>query len=390
MQINFYLFLEYTLMRTSTQLLLLLISISFFSCTNTVKNQTAPISNIDTDFLITEKLELEPFNTYNILNQGGCMIDDSILWYLEEGKYDFGSCYNLHTGEKLSTIASKGRAANELIQIDGFNIVGDSVLLYTDRNRTIKAFSKKDIIDNVPMGERKFSITTAPDSIWVSQMTKLSDGSVLATIMPALFEYQKNANINENNKKSIVIFNNKKANFYETIKYESFDVGKAKGAELAANDLIKSAYSNSHIGIKGNDMAVFSVSDQFILYTFDLNSGDVINEKRYTKMQRTVEADKSFVSFETMNDRLLSIRSIKLNDKYILCQANGYFSEEDKNSRIGKEAIFVFDWELNPIKKFNLPKRENGYYTISNDGSLVYFLEYNEKGLTLYKADLNI
>lgn len=377
-------------MRTNTKFLLLLIGISFFSCTSTVKNQTVPIFNIDTDFPITENLEFKPFNKYNILNAGFCMIDDSILWHFEEGEYNFGSCYNLHTGEKLSTIVSKGRAANELIQFDGFNIVGDSLLLYTDRNRTIKAFSKKDIIDNVPMGERQFSVTTAPDSIWVSQMTKLSDGSVLATIQPALFEYQKNANRNEINQKSVVIFNNAEAKSYETIKYESFDLGKTKGTELTENDLIKSSYSNSHIGIKGNDMAVFSVSDQFILYTFDLKSGNVINEKIYTKMQRNVEADKSFVSFETVNERKVRTNSIKTSNKYIACAVQGYFSDEDKESKLYKEAIFVFDWELNPIKKFDLPKRKNGYYTISNDCKSVYFCEFNEEGLTLYKADLNI
>ncbi len=55
-----------------------------------------------------------------------------------------------------------------------------------------------------------------------------------------------------------------------------------------------------------------------------------------------------------------------------------------------KEAIFVFDWQLNPIKKFDLPDRKNGYYGLSNNGRSVYFCEFNEDGLTLYKADLNI
>lgn len=376
-------------MRTNTRFLLLF-SISFWGCTNTVKNQATPISNIDTDFPITEKLEFNPFNKYDILEEGVCVIDDSILWHFKEGEYDLGSCYNINTGEKLSTIASKGRAANEIIQFDGFDVIGDSVLLYTDRNRTIKAFAKKDIIDNVPMGERQFSVTTAPDSIWVSQMTKLPNGSVLATIQPALFEYQKAEQTNVINEKTVAIFNNKEANSYETIKYESFDIEKAKGTELAANDLVKYAYSYGSIAIKDNDMAVFSVSDQFILYTFDLKSGNVVNEKRYTKIQRTVGGDEAFVSFETTNDRQMSIYSVKTNDKYILCSVQGYFSEEDKKAKLYKKAIYIFDWELSPIKKFDLPDRKNGYYIISNDCSVVYFCEYTEDGLILHKANLNI
>lgn len=377
-------------MKTKTQFLLFLIGLFFFSCNNTVKNQTIPVSNLDTDFPTTERLEFKPFNKYDILEEGGCMIDDSILWHFKEGESDLGACYNLNTGEKLSTIASKGRATNEIIQFDGFNIIGDSVLLYTDRNRTIKAFAKKDIIDNVPMGERKFSVTTAPDSIWVSQMIKLPNGSVLATIQPALFEYQKTEQINEINQKSVTIFNDKEANSYETINYESFDIEKAKGAKLSANDLIKYAYSYGFISLRNNDTAVFSVNNQFILYTFDLKRGNVVNEKRYTKIQRIMEVDETFVSFETTNDRQMSICSMKTNDKYILCDVRGYFSEEDKDSKQYKEAIFAFDWDLNPVKKFDLPNRKNGYYTISKDCKSVYFCEFNEDGLTLHKADLNI
>ena len=61
-------------MKTNAQLLLLLISLSFFSCNSAVKNQAAPISNIDTDFPITEELEFTPFNKFDILEIGGCMI----------------------------------------------------------------------------------------------------------------------------------------------------------------------------------------------------------------------------------------------------------------------------------------------------------------------------
>ncbi len=114
------------------------------------------------------------------------MIDDSILWSVEENEDNFGFCYDLNTGKKLSTIASRGRAANELTELEDFQIIGDSVQLYAYPNM-IKTFAKRDIIDNVPMGERKFTVTIAPDSIWVRRMVKLPNGFVLATLMPAFF-----------------------------------------------------------------------------------------------------------------------------------------------------------------------------------------------------------
>jgi len=45
-------------MKTNARLLLILISFSFFSCNSTVKNQTVPISDLDTDFPATERLSL--------------------------------------------------------------------------------------------------------------------------------------------------------------------------------------------------------------------------------------------------------------------------------------------------------------------------------------------
>ena len=85
-------------MKTNAQLLLLLIGIFFFSCNSTVKNQIIPISNIDTDFPVTEKLEFKPFNKFDIFERGFCMIDDSILWSVEENEDNFGFCYDLNTG----------------------------------------------------------------------------------------------------------------------------------------------------------------------------------------------------------------------------------------------------------------------------------------------------
>lgn len=375
-------------MKTNAQFLLLLICISFGSCNSTVKNQIIPILNIDTDFPVTEKLEFKLYNKYDILKDGFCMIEDSILWSIKDREDDFGACYNLNTGERLSSIASRGRAANELTELEDFQIIGDSVQFYVYPNM-VKTFAKRDIINNVPMGERRFSVTIVPDSILVRRMAKLPNGSILATIMPASVEFEQ-VKLNEYNEKSIAILNNKEANFYETINYESFDLEKAKGLELSANDLIKCAYADGCIAIKDNDMAVFSVSHQFILYTFDIKNGNVVNEKRYTKMKRTESRDEMFTSLSTINDRQIEIESIKLNDKYILCDVRGYFSKEDEDSKRYKEAIFVFDWDLNPVKKFDLPYRKNVYYTVSNDGSAVYFRESNEDGLSLYKADLNI
>ena len=376
-------------MRKGMQLLLFLIGLSFFNCSSSPKKSTA----LDTDFPITEKLEFKPsselavgvFNEFSIARSGICVIDGSMLWYVEDGKDDCGTCYDLNTGEKLAVIARKGTAANEINELTGFKVMGDAVMLYEGRN-TIKTFAKKDILDNIPVEKRKVVITTAPANLWVSRMAKLPNGSVIATIRPP-FEFEK-GKMDETNKKSVAIFDNDGVKSYETIPYESFNVKKATDKQIDANDLIKWTYAQGLIETKGNDMAVFAASDQFILYTLSLNNGEVANEKIYTSIRRTEEE----MSFATTNDMILSVQAMKANDKYIVCKVEGYLSKEDKEIELRKEAIFVFDWNLKPIKKFELPDPEEkiGYYTISNDCDSVFFCEYHEDGITLYKADLSI
>lgn len=258
-------------------------------------------------------------------------------------------------------------------------MIGDSIQLYT-RPNTIKTFAKKDIVENMPMGERRFSVVTAPDSINVRRMIKLPNGSVLATIQNNIFSFvHQKYDINKN---SITIFNDNEVKAYETIKYDSFDVTSATKPVIDANSLIKAAYADGHLGLKGNDLAVFSVSNQFILYTFGMKSGKVVKEKRYSKMER-----KETI---TINDMRLNVVLMNTNDKYILCVVEGYLSEKDKESGKIKNAIFVFDWDLNPIKKFYFEDEKIKYYTISNDCKSVYFGKSTDEGLIISKADLNI
>lgn len=114
---------------------------------------------------------------------------------------------------------------------------------------------------------------------------------------------------------------------------------------------------------RGNDMAVFAVDGQFMLYTFDFNSGKVKNVKRYTEILPLNGGN------EIGNDMGLRVVCLEVTDNHIFCLVSGYFSEADKQSKTDRSAVFVFDWNLKPIKKFELPKLTKGYYTIPMDGS---------------------
>lgn len=377
-------------MKKKTNACLFLIGISLFGC-DSAKSPVSLISNVDTDFPITEELEFKPFNKYEILETGHCMIDDSILWYFSgSDKHSIGSCYHLNTGEKLSTIAMKGNAANEFVNLgnpSSSRITDDSIQLHSSyfdkKSDVIKTFAIKDIIENKPMNERQFSVAMVPDSINATQFMKLPNGSILATIDGSYGKKPLPEKFDINNK-SFVIINNNEVKGYETINYDSFDV-KITDPESNSNPnfVIKNAYSTGNIVTRGNDMAAFSACYQFILYTFDLKRGSIINEKRYTEM-------KSDGGAMTTNEMEMLIGIMKSNDKYIYCAVVGYFSKKDKELGLRKRALFVFDWNLNPIKKFNLPSKKNTRHIISEDCSSIYIGEYTDEGFVLTKADLNI
>lgn len=374
-----------------------LISFFLFSCNNTSK---FPLSNVDTDFAVAEQLDFQLYKQLKVMQDNfmddlitTCninVVDDSVLWYVEafdERVDDTYICYNLNTGEPLAATTSLGMSAEEMEWVTGFKIAGDSVYFYEGRKNTIKTFLKQEIVRNVPVEDRKVSVTTFPDSVWVSRMTKLPNGSVIATIRPP-FEFEKN-NVKEINKNSVVVWNNQEMKGYQTIDYTSFDVKKRKRTDIPANDLIKWTYAQGFIETRGNDLAVIASSDQFMLYTFDVTTGKVLNEKRYTP----VEYSNEEFCFLSTNDMQQSILALQANDEYIVCKVGGYFNAEDKEYEVYQEAIFVFDWNLNPIKRFDLPDLgQKGYFSISNDARSVYFNDFSGEmfTLTLYRADLKL
>lgn len=376
-------------MNTNLQLLVLGICIAFVSCKNVPQQPKNDfIATIDSTFSVSGQLKFKQVNKFNIAGEyGGCVIDGSVLWHFEQGKENYGYCHDLESGKELNVIAMKGRAANQLSNLEWFDMTKDSVSLYESTN-VVKTFAKKDILGDVPAEKRVCSTVTIPKDILVSRMTKLPDGSVVATIRPAVFDFEKGYT-NKANEASVIVAGRGGMKTFTTINPTSLNVEKAKNNELPADELVKWAYAQGCIAVKDNNTAVFSVSDQFILYVLDLKTGKVTAEKRYTDIVR----DGGEMTFATTNQHELSIRDMKANDKYIVCEVDGYFSEEDKIAKERKKALFVFDWQLNPVKRFDLafPLEEYCYYRIANDCTAVYFCkQHSRNGLTLRKAELNI
>lgn len=398
--------IKFIIMKKIYRFLWLLFVIFILDSHLAVYSSSPPFSSINSDFTVIEKVEMKPFKThYGIKAWHTWIIDGSKVYVIESNpRYDLGYCYDFNTGKKLSVLAKYGKASYELsnsiyrhtihvtkdfiVFVPAGAIVTSEIDYTIIRENTIKIFAKKDIINNVPMKDRKVIIPTFPDSVWVDQATILPNGTIVAIMPPPYADRQKLEKDARTGmeKKTVMVLGQKGVTYHETLSGDGFpEYGMISKPTPYIS--MKRANANSLFRTRGNDRAVFAVSGLFMLYTFDFNSGKVKNVKRYTKILSLNSGN------EVMNDMELRVESLEVTDNYIFCLVSGYFSEADKQSKTERSAVFVFDWNLKPVKKFELPNLRRGNYTIPVDGSAVYFKQVdakNKKNTLLYKADLKI
>lgn len=378
-------------MRKNLKVTLFLSLLLMLGCNSGAKkNQVIHTSDVYEDFPKSEKLNFELFNKFDIAaDVSPCYIDDSVLWFFDYSDPNtLGSCYDMNTGKKLSTIGGIGRAGYEFTQFPHSIIISNNTVQFYTQRKDLKVFSKKDIVENVPMGERKYSVDYFPDSLAISMVLKLENGDILASIEPNPAPDQNTlyAQCKLNNR-DILILNDKEANSYDLINYESFENGNEETPEsgewFGTKDKIKYSLCNGFIMARDNDLAVFTLFNQFAFNTFDIKNKKALKERRYTDIKESKDRNCG-----TSNDLGLSIEYGVSNDKYIMFFVSGYFSKEDKINKIRKQAIFSFDWDLHPVKRYDLPKVNpmNSIFIVANDASAIYLFEYKETELVLHKA----
>ena len=274
----------------------ILIFAVFLSLACEDKRAISTTLDINKEFTVIENLELKHFNEYDAVSYYYLItVDSSILWAFDlENKNNIGSCYDLNTGEKLSTIGTIGNAKYEFTTFpDSYEIVEDSIQFFI-HGRYIKTCLISDILENKPMGERRFSITTAPDSIGVWRVIKLPNNSVIS-----LYGSRSGKNINE---KQVVVFNDSCATYYDLINYESPDIKEIIDFDPGLDADLKLCYTNGAIITNGNDKAVVSVYGQFTLNLLDLKSKKVIKEKKFTDFMLVSKLPGAIISEPIQNE----------------------------------------------------------------------------------------
>ncbi len=365
---------------------LLLLLFTTFLALPSCKEEEDPRLALDTDFPKSEQIDFKKVNTYNQLFEGMISIKDSVIWCMTFGAsaVELGSCYNINSGEKISTIITKGKANYEIVRDSPvLDFIEDSVQFSTSKTGEIKTFAIKDIVEDKPIGSRDFSITQVPDSIHAYRIHKLPNNTTLATILPKYY-YNLSEDDSEINKGSVLVYKNNSAVSYQSIPYDSFNIKDKQIDDINTTySKIKLAYTNGKIKSKDNKTAVFTVADQFILYTFDIEGGKVLKEKRYSKFNPK--------NPELRNDIYLSINRIETSNNHIVCIVSDRYKPEGSSKSIFRETVYIFDWDLNPIKRIELPStKSDEQYLIDSDCKAIFRIKFSEEGMILHRADLNI
>lgn len=357
--------------------LFLLVVIFLIGCGPSIKHIDGIVSNIEKDFPVTEKLDFHKFAGFPITETGFSVIKDSTLWLMSfESNNTVGTCYHLYNGEKIADVAFMGRAQNEISSLDIFQILDDVVAIQS--GYLLKMFDTQQILDNVPMEDRHVSIVNVPDSMPCRYMWKLPNStSVIATLDVEM----RGANLSVS-KIPMIVLDGKNIRSFQTFDTDSFGWDVDDDTKKAALKLVQREFAQGEMVFRKDSVGAHFMNGQFVFYTFDVNQGTVLNEKRYTEVGCSDDGSR------LTNEQGLSVVWAKASSQHIVCLVKGYLTTADREAKLSKTALYVFDWNLNPLKKFDLSPIERGYYVVDEELKNVYSCEFDEGGLTLNKAPL--
>lgn len=333
------------------------------SCTSYTKD----VHDIDKDFPTTDTLSFEPIKTFNIDQE---VIDftvmDSAVFIVEMGSENFGHCYNINTGEVISTLVSKGSAQNELIKnpLSGIRIK-DGNVYFSNQGGVIKKFSTNEILTK-PLGERKVDIISPPNEVATMSYIETGNNELFGTPLPNMNDdfYRYFISV-----KDSVIYLEKLNEKYKASK-------NITDKNLSQAPIISCAFENYNNKVVTADYGM-------MLQIVDLKKRIIENERFYNKIE--VDGKGRLKSNE------FTVANVKCNEKYIYFRTIRSDFSKTTDKDVYNMYVYVFDWNLNPVKKyfagaFNYKKTRNN---ISHDGNNYYYMTVSDEDKqVLYKAEI--
>lgn len=353
----------------------LLVLISCGGSVNTDK--TLVLSNLDVDFPVTDTIQPSYIQTFeNISRTSTCAVKDSIIYVSEDNNSNCGHSYNIYTGEQISTIINIGRASNEIPGLRGFLIKGDSIQLFdtyaiqsNNNPQTIKTFALNDILTK-PMGERNFSSVTIPDTLFTISYLKIDGGIILGS---------NSAGELTNNLRYFISENNQITYFGDIMEglVESVIVLDEKNKRLSYNPFVFTEFG--------------CYNEKIVAVNSSIMMLEVINT-----VEKTVEKGKYYDKYLIKNENQGESTGC-YRPSSVMCTKENIFCIAIKKSIVGNKPIFesyifVFDWNLNPVKKYYIAGGDalNFNYILSNDCKSIYSISTNPEKQEIYEGKITV
>lgn len=347
------------------------------SCTSSnMKQDGFVMSDLDVDFPVTDTIHLNPIplQSFEILaGISSILVKDTALFVFEHNPDNFGHCYSINSGKELSVIVGVGNAMNEFIKNATINtsFVGDSIQLRDFNNGVVMTFLASDVVTK-PLGEREFSIRGRLKHSPLIDFT-ITDKNILVGI---------NKDRSDDTNRGYCTYDGKDFSFFGEIKKEMFNSSK-EVTPLDMKWLRFGSYANY-----GNKV-VMSETFGIILHVIDVDKKSIDFERYYSQ-----------ILCEESNGRIVNMNNYDIYSYEVSCNEKNIFSpvrkknikkSEEAGEEISDHFTLVFDWELNPIKKYYFAKPLDdsgkpmkGTSYMSEDAKTYYFLSTEGEKQELY------
>lgn len=336
---------------------LFLILLLLTSCTSTNnKQEAAIIHDLNVDFPTADTISMEMIQKFDITPVVySFAVKDSTMFVLEKSKENFGHCYSLSTGKELSTLLGRGKAAYEMTSIPPSEIFfcGDSIQFANEDLRLIKTIAINDILSK-PLGDRKFTTISLPDTIPAYSFSKIGNEMIIGNLFSPVGEDDCRYFIYDGGK--VFYFGNfNKDMLSPKTNFKEIDYRMAE-AQFASH---------------GNKVVTTTEGKGVILQVIDVD-------------KKIIEKERYYINKKGEPSPNYGVTEIRCDAKYIYCVISIMNKEKTKEAgeRINNRYILVFDWDLNPIKKYYQSVLPMGScrYSYSEDCKYAYYLTNPDGG----------
>lgn len=347
------------------------------------KADTQPYSDMDVDFPVEKTIKVEPTlrQTFNIEDDISLiMVKEPLILIFDNNKDILGYCYDINSGEKLKPIASFGEANHEIIPGWGarsnppMQICGDSLEFTDNVSGTIKTFALNDIATKY-LGDRPFSTFKMNDTLKTITYQKINTSTVVGA--HNIFPPQ------DTDSSRFFILDQNQLSYFGVLSDKLFNSNREV-------DITKKREQLRPIFAYHNDKVVTANNYGVFLNTIDVKNKTVVKERIYTPMKITID-ERGVVQIGGYPSGYKTI-SIYCDEQHIYYHA--WKSNDDKEKQnFGVPAeiyVLVYDWDLNPIKRYYVGSYIYGEYQsyLSVDKKILYQLKSDGDKKELYEYKL--